>query len=189
MHEAQELLGGVLDKIESTPAPRLHLREGPKIRLLLEELAVERATLLVVGGEQQHDGVAAAMLRNAPCAVLVGREQSPDASRLLVGFDDSGPSHRALCVAGELASRLGRPLHVMAAHGAEPPEAGWAGSGPEPPLTVTRDPRDPAEALIDASSSASLLVLGSRHLPGAAAQASVSEVVALGARSSVLVVR
>ena len=55
-----------------------HLREGPPIRRLLDELRTEQATLVAVGshGHSRAAGivlgsVATAMLHEAPCSVLI----------------------------------------------------------------------------------------------------------------------
>jgi len=56
-------------------------------------------------------------------------------------------------------------------------------------LAVSEDPRTAVEALTDASRSARLLMLGSRHLLGVMALSSVSERAAHRASCPVLVVR
>ena len=53
-------------------------------------------------------------------------------------------------------------------------------------LTVDEDPRTPVEALVAASRSSRLLVLGSRHLSGVMALSSVSEQVTALASCPVL---
>jgi nucleotide-binding universal stress UspA family protein len=69
------------------------------------------------------------------------------------------------------------------------PELPWLADDLKPDIAVTKNNRPPVDALRDASLSAGLLIIGSRHLPGASALSSVSERVAHAAHCPVLVVR
>jgi nucleotide-binding universal stress UspA family protein len=198
---AEDALDQAQREIASSHDAELCLREGPPIRLLLDELIAERATLVAVGSHgpgrvasEAADTVATAMLQNAPCSVLIahsiGRADVPRAGEVVVGFDGSGGARRALAAGRELVERLSLKLRVIVATGSShPPDPGWSdeelGSG----VSVSEDPRPAVDVLVDGSAAASLLIVGSRHLRGAPALSSVSERVAHGASCPVLVVR
>ena len=196
--EAQDGLDRAQVEIQPVHDAELHLREGPPIRRLLDELQAERATLVTVGrpGHTPAAGiglgsVTTAMLHEAPCSVLIADLSEHADGEVVVGFDGSGGARRALAVGRELSERLSLTLRVIVATGdAHPPGPGWsrrrAGVGD---CGAPKIPRSAVEALIDASRSARLLILGSRHLRGAMALASVSENAALRAHCPVLVVR
>ena len=198
--EAEEWLETARGEIASRHGAELHLREGPTIGLLLDELAGEHATLVALGshGHSRAAGmafgsVASAMLHEAPCSVLIAHatahtEESLDG--VLVGFDGSAGARRALAAGRELAQRLSLDLRVVIGGGDRLGRPGWLAEeeiGPE--LALIEDPRDPVEALLDASASCGLLILGSRHLRGVPALGSVSDRVAHRAVCPVLVVR
>ena len=114
----------------------------------------------------------------------------PRDAEVLVGFDGSGGARRALSVGRELAARLSLKLRAIVATGDEHPlGSGWSSDELPPDLTVSEDPRPAVDALVEASASARLLILGSRHLHGVPALSSVSERVAHRAKCPVLVVR
>lgn len=104
--------------------------------------------------------------------------------RVVVGIDGSSPSLVALAAADELRARLGSTLLVVfATDGASPrPEGMWT------ERVDSWDAGHPAEALVERSREADLVVVGSRGLHGLRAIGSVSERVAHHARCSVLVV-
>lgn len=138
------------------------------------------------------------MMNEAACSVLVAHAEDEsvtgargtDFRDVVVGFDGSGGARRALGVALELAGRLSLNLRVLAATGdAHPPGAGWSRDELGDNLAVSEDPRAAVDALTDASNSAALLALGSRHVRGIFALANVSEHVAPRASCPVLVVR
>lgn len=197
IHEAH----GALDQIQAALQPfhdsELHLREGPPIRRLMDELRAERATLVAVGshGHSRVAGVAlgsvaTAMLHEAPCSLLIAHGEQSREGEVVVGFDGSGGARRALAVGRELSERLSLKLRVIVATGdAHPPGPGWSGEELGSEVAVTEDPRTAIEALIDASRSARLLILGSRHLRGVMALSSVSERTGYRASCPVLVVR
>lgn len=198
--EAQDALEGAQSGVAALHDAELHLRQGPPIRLLLDELRAERATLVAVGshGHSRAAGmlgsVASAMLHEAACSVLInhGRAHAdrPPGAQVVVGFDDSGGARRALAVGRELAERLSAEMRAIVATGdAHPAGPGWPGEELPSDLAVTEDPRTAVDALVDASASARLVILGSRHLHGVPALSSVSERVAHKASCPVLVVR
>lgn len=199
--EAADLLDQAQGEIAASHEAEVHLREGPPIRLLLDEVIAERATLVAVGshGDSRAAGiavgsVATAMLHDAPCSVLIAHGTAHtdvlSDGEMVVGFDGSGGARRALAVGRELAERLPVKLRVIVATGdAHPPGPGWSGEELGPELAVTEDRRTAADALVDASALAGLLILGSRHLRGVPALSSVSERVAHRANCPVLVVR
>jgi nucleotide-binding universal stress UspA family protein len=195
--DTQAALDRVQAEIEPLHDSELHLREGPPIRRLLEELRTEHATLVAVGshGHSRAAGivlgsVATAMLHEAPCSVLIAHADVAADGDVVVGFDGSGSARRALAAGRELAERLGLDLRVLVATGdAHPPGPGWSHEELGPELAISEDPRPAVEALVDASRSARVLVLGSRHLRGVPALSSVSERAAHRASCPVLVIR
>ncbi len=202
--EADEALGQTQQEIAACHDADVILREGPPIRMLLDELIAERATLVTVGSHDHRRGagialgsVATAMLHEAPCSVLVAhgtaRRDARSGREIIVGFDGSASARRALAIGWELSKRLAVKLCVIVATGGVPTgpiELPWLADDLERDVAVTEDPRSPVDALADASVSADLLIMGSRHLPGVlAALLSVSERAARQAHCPVLVVR
>lgn len=197
VRKAQARFDLVQAELEPVHDSELHLREGPPIPRLLEELRTERATLVALGshGHSRAAGivlgsVATALLHEATCSVLIVHPEAAADGDVVVGFDGSGGSRRALAAGREVAERVGAGLRVIVASGdAHPPGPGWSREELGPELTVTEDPRAAVPALVDASRSARLLVVGSRHLRGVPALVSVSERAAHRASCPVLVVR
>ena len=192
--EAKDALDRAQGEIQPVHDAELHLREGPPISRLLDELATERATLVAIGshahGRAGLGSVATAMLHEAPCSVLIAHAEDAGDGEVVVGFDGSGGARRALAVGRELSARLSLTLRVLVATGdARAPGPGWSREELGPELAVSEDPRTAVEALTDASPAARLLILGSRHLPAALVLSSVSEQAAQRARCPVLVVR
>lgn len=201
MGGATGALNGTRDEVAALHHPvELRLREGRAIRQLLDELSAQRATLVALGnhGHSRAAGivlgsVVTAMLHEAPCSVLIahpsGPTDTPGDGQVVLGFDGSHNARHALEVARELAARRSLHLHVIVAAG-DPHHStvpGWRtflGA-----TAVTEEPEAAVQALVDASVRASLLIIGSRHLRGVLALASVSERVAEQARCPVLVVR
>jgi nucleotide-binding universal stress UspA family protein len=189
---AQDAARGLLGE---HPGAELRLIEGRPVPALLALADAERATLLAVGS---HGGgramgllvgsVASMLVHEAPCPVLVARvppweDGFPRA--LLVGYDGSAPSRRALAAAQELGERVGAAVRVLSASGGKPLREPELGGVPG----LERDTRAPADALVEESRHADLVLVGSRGLHGLRSLGSVSEKVAHGAHCSVLVVR
>ena len=133
-------------------------------------------------------GMSTALLRDAPCSVLLARKPrfGPFPSSILCGVDGSDHSLAAADVAQTVAERFGSELVFVAATGGKSIDLDRIRNlGSD----VVDDQRKPVEALVDLSNEADLVVVGSRGLHGPAALGSVSERVAHRAASSVLVVR
>ena len=195
--EAQDALTHAQAETQPFHDAELHLREGRPVRRLLDELSAERATLVTVARHGDSGAVGAtlgelvtAILHEAVCSVLIAGAAERDHGEVVVGFDGSGGAGRALAVGRELSARLALVLRVLVATGEpHPPGPGWSGHELGTELDVIEDPRTAVEALIEASHSARLLILGSRHLGGVMARSSVSEQAARGADCPVLVIR
>ncbi|HEX2432308.1 MAG TPA: universal stress protein [Gaiellaceae bacterium] len=168
---------------------------GDPIPCLLDEIAQTKATLVAVGPRGHGraagillGGVAATLLHEAPCSVLLARQPQfgEFPSSIVVGVDGSPQSLAAAAVAHMLAERFGSEYLIVAAMGGNRIDV--APIQTLSPYFVT-DPGRPAEVLTDLSKEADLLVVGSRGLHGLRALGSVSERVGQRASSSVLVVR
>lgn len=154
-----------------------------------------RATLVALGSHDTSRSVgillgttATTLLHEAPCSVLLARapaDLSAFPSSIVVGVDGSSAALLAFDAARVLGERLGVPVRVLVASGGKPVH--FEGLRPLPGLEW--DDRKPLDALVDASASADLVVVGSRGLHGLTALGSVSERVAHRAACSVLVVR
>jgi nucleotide-binding universal stress UspA family protein len=133
-------------------------------------------------------GVAARLLHEAPCSVLLARAPAfgEFPSSIIVGVDGSPESLAAAAVARAIAERFGSEYLIVAATGGKridlPPVQALS------PYFVT-DPGRPTDVLAELSKEADLLVVGSRGLHGPRALGSVSERVGHRSSSSVLVVR
>ncbi len=139
---------------------------------------------VLLGSVSQH------VSRHAPCPVAVVREQSsPRAEDVVVGVDDSAEARDALQTAFELAQARHAP--VVAVHGWSPKSGEQVGGRlpptgevvdrraaaeqmveaaveplrkrfPEVEVTIEAVPVHPARLLVDASSHAAVVVVGSR---------------------------
>lgn len=186
---------GLHEAIDSVHPDSTHLVAGKAVNCLLEEVERADATLVAVGPHGRSramgmliGGVSTSLLHDAPCSVLLGRRDryGPFPSDVLVGVDGSPESLVAAAAARSIADRFDAALVAVAATGGKAIDAA-AVEGALP--AVVFDDRRPVEALVDLSSEADLLVVGSRGLHGPAALGSVSERVAHRAPCSVLVVR
>lgn len=193
--EAEDVLTRARHELASVHDAGGHLREGAPVRVILHELNAERATLIALGCHvEPAAGVLAAVLKSARCSVLVAhaddRDQPPGTGGILVGFDGSEGALEALDVARELSQRLSIAAGAVFATGdgdrLEPAALEHATACQ---LTVTEDPRAALDALLDASDTAGLLVLGARNHRGAPLLGSVGVSVAQRARCPVLLVR
>jgi nucleotide-binding universal stress UspA family protein len=158
------------------PAAQARLVNGDPATVLLQEAEAGNATLIAVGshGRRRTLGlllgtVAAKMLHDAKCSVLVARPAEDPATwphEIVVGYDGSPESEAALAAARSLAERFGGEAR-----------------------TVQEEGKNAVQALVAAADSADLVAVGSRGLHGLKSLGSVSERVAHEARCSVLVVR
>jgi nucleotide-binding universal stress UspA family protein len=149
---------------------------GRATHRLLDEIAVTEATLAVVGAGPRSrtagalvGSVATHLVHEAPCSVLVVRDAADTSTfprEIVVRDDGSVAAERAVEVATALRDRFGARLR-----------------------TLVDDGDDAVGALVDASETADLVVVGSRGRRGLKALGSVSERVAHAARCSVLVAR
>jgi nucleotide-binding universal stress UspA family protein len=178
------------------PQAELWRLEGLTVEALLEEVKRIQATLLAIGTENHPrlreivlGGVAGELLHQAPCAVLIARPV-PDTSRfpreIVVGIDGSDEAERAFEVARSLATRRHSTLRSVVARGGKRVRLAEIANRHSGVDAVTAAP---VPALMEASSTADLVVVGSRGLHGVRALGSVSERVAHDAACSVLVVR
>jgi nucleotide-binding universal stress UspA family protein len=165
------------------------------VGVLLGEVEAEQATLVAVGSHGRGRAaamllgtVAARMLRDAPCSVLIAREARDETTwpqSMVVGIDGSLESAGAFAVAHALAERFGASVGAVASSDDQ--------FDRQAALSITseleKQPGRAVDALAAASESADLILVGSRGLHGLKAIGSVSEPVANQARSSVLVVR
>lgn len=172
---------------------RLH---GLTVEALLEEVKRTRATLLAIGteghrriGEIVLGGIAGELVHKAHCAVLVARpvpalDTFP--REIVVGVDGSDEAEFAFEAARDLARRRHSTLRSVVGLGGKHVDLGEIAS-----LHPKVEASDAAAvtALVEASASADLLVVGSRGLHGPRALGSVSERAAHQAACSVLVVR
>ncbi len=171
-----------------------------------------RAAEAVLGSVSQH------LARHSPCPVVVVRTAAqPAATRIVVGIDGSGDSMAALEFACRRAELTGED--VVAVHawkvgdllvgrdGQLPPTvgadiesrelllaesiAGVRTAHPDVALTQEAIPVAPGQALVDASSTASLVVTGSRGRGAFAGMllGSISQEVLSGAHCPVAIVR
>ncbi len=165
---------------------------GDPATVLLNE--ARQATLLIVGshGRRRTAGillgtVAARMLREAPCSVLIARPaRDPNTwpQAIVAGMDGSVESELAVAAARSVASR-GADLRVVCATGDHVDRDVAQRVAPELEVREGRA----LEMLMIESETSDLLVVGSRGLRGLKALGSVSERIAHQAGCSVLVVR
>jgi nucleotide-binding universal stress UspA family protein len=177
------------------PSASSKLADGDPVAVLLKQAEAERATLIAVGshGRRRAAGlllgtVAARMLRDAACSVLVARAARDDDAwpqTVVVGVDGSLESAAAFTVARSVAARFGGSVRAMASTKDQLDRGAARSIAPE-----LEEHGEPAvKVLVAASEPADLIVVGSRGLHGLKALGSVSERVAHQARSSVVVVR
>jgi nucleotide-binding universal stress UspA family protein len=192
---SEDALRRVLEQIESRISSMTKIAHGNSWQELIREAERAPATLIAVGshGIGRTRGIvvgstATAVLREAPCSVLVARQARPDfPRRICVGVDGSPESGLAYAAARDLADRYAAELRPVVAQG---------GKGVDKHLVAEivdhrhEDlPDEPVPALVAAAADGDLVVVGSRGLHGLKSLGSVSERVAHQAHSSVLIVR
>ena len=178
-----------------TPLESMLVRGDPR-QILLAELDRRQATLVAVGSHRLSratgialGAVSTSLLHEAPCAVLIARDPIELGSwprSVVAGIDGSPGSAAALAAARTLSTRLRVPIRVIVATQHAHVDLGAAYR--LAPDLEEHDAR-PLDALIVASESTDLVVVGSRGLRGIRALGSLSERLAHDARHSVLVVR
>jgi nucleotide-binding universal stress UspA family protein len=191
-HEAEAALA---EAQAIAPSASSKLLDGDPVAVLLTQAEADRATLIAVGshGRRRAAGlllgtVAARMLRDATCSVLIARAaREPEAwpQTVVAGVDGSLESAAAFTVARSVAARFGGSVRALASTKDQLDSEAARAIAPE----LEEQGDRPLNALVAASESADLIVVGSRGLRGLKALGSVSERVANQARSSVLVVR
>ena len=193
MHEEAET--ALAEAAELAPAATTKLINGEPVAVLLREAQAEQANLVVVGSHRRGRAagmllgtVAARMLRDAPCSVLIARDPRDAGNwprEVVVGVDGSAESGAAFAVARSVAQRLGASVRAVASTNDQIDLEAARAIAPE----LEEQPGRAVEQLAVASDTADLVFVGSRGLRGLKALGSVSERVAYQARSSVLVVR
>mgnify|MGYP000203292149 CR=1 FL=1 len=174
---------------------RVRFVAGRAREALLAEAAAIRATLVALGVQPHRRVMAkllgtldAAVLRDAPCSVLVSRPGwgATRPNVVVVGVDGSPESSLARRAAQELAERLGTQLRVVIALGGKPlDDSVFVHENAE----ALVDPRDPVAALAADASECDLVVIGHCGAHSRPTVGRVCERVVYAARSSVLVVR
>jgi nucleotide-binding universal stress UspA family protein len=191
-HEAEAALA---EALAIAPSASSKLVNGDPVGVLLKQAEAARATLIAVGshGRRRAAGlllgtVAARMLRDAACSVLIARAARDSETwpqRIVAGVDGSLESAAAFTVARSLAARFSGNVRAVASTKDQLDR--------EAARAIAQELEEQGDralnALVAASESADLVVVGSRGLHGLKALGSVSERVAHQARSSVLVVR
>ncbi|GAA2631551.1 universal stress protein [Paractinoplanes durhamensis] len=141
---------------------------------------------LIVLGSRGHSAVtgllgsvSVAVSAQAACPVIVVRGDQQPAAPIVVGVDDSPSAQAALAFAAELAAARNVPLRVIHARppvtspwdftpgeaafdAADNPLAGWAEKYPQVEFVAEAVTEHPAAALAAASTTAQLLVVGTR---------------------------
>jgi nucleotide-binding universal stress UspA family protein len=182
--------------LEGIPSASVTIVSGRSASALLGVAGHRNADLLAIGrhGSNRRRGlvfgsVVTEMIHTAPCPVFVARALTDDGSwvprTITVGVDGSGCSLDALGIARALGERLGARVRMVAATGGKAVDADDLRRLGD----VEWDERRPVDALVAASKSSELVVVGCRGLHGLASLGSVSERVAHRAVCSVLVVR
>lgn len=166
---------------------------GDPAAVLLKE--AEQATLLALGshGRRRAAGillgtVAARMLHEAPCSVLIARPaRDPDTwpRTVVAGVDGSAESQLAVGAARSIASSCGADLRIVSATTDQVDRDAAQEVAPELEERAGRA----VDMLTAESKTADLIIVGSRGLQGLKALGSVSERIAHQASCSVLVVR
>ena len=177
------------------PSATPKLVAGNPVAAMLQEVMSDVTTLVVVGSHGRRRSaamllgtVAARMLRDAPCSVLIARPaRDPDKwpQGIVVGVDGSIESAAAFGVAREMAERFEGSVRALASTSDQFDRDSAQAIAPE----LEQQPGGAVHVLAAASETADVVVVGSRGLHGLKALGSVSERVAHKARSSVLVVR
>ena len=194
--EIQEATDAALDAaralLADVPGAEVRLAHGRPGACLLDVAKETGADLLAVGSHEHSrvagillGSVATEVLHEAQRSVLLARLPGGTFATVVAGVDGSTQSLDALAVARTQAQAQEAQVRAIAAEGGKP----LGLDGLVQVQGLEWDPRDPVAALVAASETADLLVVGSRGLHGLGSLGSVSERVAHRACCSVLVVR
>jgi nucleotide-binding universal stress UspA family protein len=196
-YAADELVAGTSTELararELVDADDAVLATGSLVRLLCSECASRGATLIAVG-VRPHRRLAAMTfgghdveaLHDVPCSVLIARPGWGPANpeRVVVGVDESQESRAAEAVARSLGRRLACDVVPV------------VGLGEDVDLAVLREERDDAllypgsllDAVVNASTTRSLVVVGRAREHGRRWGGDLAERFVYASRCSVLVV-
>jgi nucleotide-binding universal stress UspA family protein len=191
-HEAEAALA---EAQAIAPSASAKLLDGDPVAVMLNQAEIERATLIAVGSHGRRrtaalllGTVAARMLRDATCSVLVARPaRNAEAwpRTVVVGVDGSVESGAAFTVARSVAARFGSTLRAVASTNDQLDREAAQAIAPE----LEEHAAPAVDVLVAAAEPADLVVVGSRGLQGLKALGSVSERIANRASCSVLVAR
>ena len=192
---AEQGLAAANDHVAPYAAAVAKLVRGAPVRELLTAIDRCDATLVAVGSSGigrlrgiVEGEVTTELVHRARCSVLVARAAAAEFPRsIVVGIDGSTESAAAYAAARYLSERFGAALRALVLLGGK-------GANEQLAAVITdggyeTSDETPVQALVSASESADLVVLGSRGLHGVRAIGSVSERVAHSAACSALVVR
>ena len=178
--------------VADVPGAEVRLAHGRPGACLLEVAKETGADLLAVGSHEHSrvagillGSVATEVLHEARPSVLLARLPGGTFGTVVAGVDGSKQSLTALGVARAQAEAQDAQIRAIAAEGGKPLDR----DGLVQAQGLEWDSGDPVTALVAASETADLLVVGSRGLHGLGSLGSVSERVAHRAYCSVLVVR
>ncbi|MEV5752678.1 universal stress protein [Actinoallomurus sp. NPDC052308] len=184
LRETSDQIARTAERRAQARAPELPVEttvlDGAPIPVLLQQAA--HASLMVVAsrgigavGRLLVGSTGVELAARAPCPVVVVRGRPHKAQRIVVGVDGSDPSLAALAYAFDEAALRGAELTAVHAvedatvtadpalieaierHGRRLPDV---------PVDLVTVPAHPAEALINASAAADLLIVGSRGRGG-----------------------
>jgi nucleotide-binding universal stress UspA family protein len=191
-HEAEAALA---DAQAIAPSANTKLVDGDPGGVLLTQAESERATLIAVGSHERRrlpglmlGTVAAKMLRDATCSVLIARPARDSETwpqTIVAGVDGSAESAAAFTIATSVAERFGGSVRAVASTKDQLDREAAQAIAPE----LEERGEAAVDVLVEASASADLVLVGNRGLRGLKALGSVSERLAHQAHSSVLVVR
>jgi nucleotide-binding universal stress UspA family protein len=192
---AERALSAATDHIAPFATAITKLTRGAAVHELLDEVERCDDTLVVVGSSGMGrlrgilDGaVTTEIVHRAPCSILVARAAHADfPRRVVVGIDGSIESAAAYAAARYVSERFGAELRALVARGGKSVDERLAALITDGEHDDSGDP--PVQALVAATESADLVVVGSRGLHGLRALGSVSERVTHSAPCSALIVR